>query len=177
MKKITLVFALTFCLVLFAGCTKTGNNNIDEWNSNPEDINIEENVPESQEEDSSELTTLYNNWWQLTCKVETMDPDLWDVVSISYINNDKILNYTTYTDGWKPTSLYVLTQDWKQYIRWDAYWEWNWIVVDAQESVQEIIDYYEGSTSEDINCTPGVEWISFDLPENINFAGITSFTY
>lgn len=177
MKKITLIFTLAFCLVFFAGCTKTESDNVNEWNTNPEETNIEENVQEPQEEDLSELTSLYKNWWQLTCKVETTDPDLWDVVSVSYIDNDKILNYTTYTQEWKPTSLYVLTKDWKQYIRWDAYWEWNWIILDSQQSVQEIIDSYEKSNSEEIGCIPGIEGVSLDIPENIKFAGVTSFTY
>ena len=175
MKKITLVIALAFCLVLFAGCTKTGNNN--EWNGNPENTNVEQNVQEAQDENLPELTSLYENWWQLTCKIESTDEN-GDRVSMLYIDNDKLLNHTTYTKDWEETRLNVLVRDWKNYVRWDVYWEWKWLIIDAEATVQEQVNAYEESdTDGEMECTPGIEWVSFDLPSDIKFSGINSFTY
>lgn len=177
MKKITLVFVLAFCLVLFAGCTKTENNN-NEWNGNPsEDVNIEQNEQETQDENLPELTSLYRKWWQLTCRIESTDEN-WDRTSILYIDNDMLLNDTTYVKDWEKTKLNVLMRDWKNYIRWDVYWEGIWIILEAEATVQEQVNSYEESDTEwTIECTPGVEWVSFDLPNDIKFSEINSFTY
>lgn len=180
MKKISLILILAFCLCLFAGCQKSNKtDNVNEWNEPSEEQNLETNaetqIEENQESNLWILTALYRDWWKLTCNMETNDSTLWDIFATLYVDGDKSFTKSTFTKDGETINMYTLNRDWKTYARWDMYWEWFGLVMDAEESVETQISNYDAE-DEDIkmDCVSGVEWDMFNIPNDIQFSDINN---
>lgn len=179
MKKITLVLTLAFWLFLFAGCSKSNSTeNVDEWNNAPKETNIEENVVKNVEENEDnwwDIMALYKNWWKLTCDMEAVEEELWQVFAKLYVDGDKSFIETSFQLEWEDMNLYALTRDGKTYSRWDMYWEGFGFVVAAESTVeQQLSDYDAESENIKMDCKSGVEWANFDVPSDIEFSDLSS---
>ena len=184
MKKIALVFSLVFCLCLFAGCKKSNEpSDVNVWNNVSEETNLETNVDVNTETDTNEIqetnwwiiTTLYKDWWKLTCDMETTDSTLWEIFATLYVDGDKSFIKSEFTADGQDMSMYVLNRDGKTYTWWDMYWEWFGFVMDAEESVESQISSYDAeSESIKMDCKSSVEWNVFDIPSDIDFSDLNN---
>lgn len=118
----------------------------------------------------NEMIELYNNEWNITCTISSIDNTDWSFNWTMYLDQKNIyFNQYLYTeDEWN--HLYILSIDDKTYIRWDSYWEWYGIIKESISVIPNLLQsFQEEQQSFNYECTKGIKWYEFEVPSDIEF--------
>ena len=180
MKKLSLLsaFLLVFCLLV--GCDNSNTEKDIEKVVNPEIVDEETSdvtITDSIELSSNSILELYQNEWKITCMIKGQDETLWNFESVMYIDWENAYQELESLEGENTMKLYGLVLEGSNYSRWDLYWEWKGLVVVVDQSMNERLSGYDVDVQNgviNITCEPWIEWISFEVPDNIEFSDLSN---
>lgn len=184
MKKLTILYSFLLALCTLAGCSNSNTETIIEPVVEPEITEewtgLNENkIENSTETPSDSIIELYEKEWKITCTINGIDETLWNVESIIYIDGKDAYQELEIKEDEDTIKLYGLILDGNNYSRWDLYWEWNGVVIAEEQTVEEILYTYDIDSQNgaiDINCKAWIEWAKIEIPNNIEFADLSTYT-
>ena len=115
---------------------------------------------------------LYKKEWKVTCIAKYEDVELWSVTSRMYVNGENLYQAVEILESGVLMKLYSLIVDGKNYSRWDLYGEWIGYTIAFESTMEEELANYNVDSQEEnvsVNCEAGVEWINFEVPNDIEF--------
>ena len=178
MEKRTLLsaFLLVFCLL--AGCDNTKQEVVVEPTVEPIVEPVAEMKNSGEDVVSSDIVELYKKEGQITCVATYEDDELWSVTSKMYVDGENLYQEVDILESGVLMKLYALILDGQNYSRWDLYGEGIWYVVALESTMEEELANFDTDSQEEnvsINCEAWVEWVTFEVPADIEFVDLLWF--